>query len=792
MEATQCPPARARTACVHCGNPSSGGTDFCCRGCETVYHWLQGHALGAYYDLKRTSPAVRRPNPAPDAPAETFAYLDDATFLENYARTDGDRRQLDLYLEGAHCAACVWLTEKVAERVPYVQGIRLNLGNSVATVTLKPQGSFAAVARELQRMGYLPRPVLDREAASHRARENRWLLRRLGVSAACAGNLMLLAISLYGGASGAMAAWFRDISGALYLPILLYGATPLYRSALGALRARQVSIDLPVVFGILLGSGVSYFNLLSGDERIYFDSLAALVFLLLFTRYLLQRTQARALEASSLLQFIAPSRVRKWDATTRVFTEAASEELREGDLIRVLPTEAMPADGVVERGNSAMDCARLTGESAPQGVAPGQIVFAGTHNLDAPIDVRVSQCGANSRLGRLLAATEQLLQQRAPIAVFTDRIARYFVAAVMVLSAGVLLTSIGHGWTIGLNRALAVAIVTCPCTFALITPLCFSLMLGRLARLGILVKGADTLERMAAIRWIVLDKTGTVTHGQPQVTEWDVPEYLSAAILAIESHSSHPLARAIVSHLRSRPISASVVAADVRETPGQGIRGYADQAWIELRRAAQPAGESTEITVLEDGLPVGRITLSDAVRPDAAAAVARLRGLGLGVRLLSGDHARPVAAVASQIGIAPADCTAEASPELKHALIQSLPHALMMGDGVNDAAALAQASVGVAAHGGVEVSLRAADVYLARPGLMALVDVLTIARETLRVVRRNLAFSVIYNGIAGYLALTGRIDPLAAAVLMPLSALTVYFSSIAGTRASRAALRRLA
>lgn len=778
-------------SCLHCNQRIIGRnlSSFCCSGCETVYYWIQDHRLGKYYDLRGKAQSIRKPIVAAET-QESFRYLDDPGFLKDYSWSTPEGRWMNFYVEGVHCAACIWLAEKVAEIVDHVGYIRLNLGNSVATVRIDENGLFSAVALELQKMGYRPHPIQQGEQQDLQMRENRLFLIRLGVAGACAGNIMLLAISLYGGATGELANQFRWISFGLFLPVLFFSATPFYQSAWSAIRSKEISIDIPVVFGIVLGSFVSSVNLWMGDERVYFDSLSALIFLLLSTRFLLKRTQQMALESSRVLHFLTPSLIKKWNSIQMNYEEVRSEQVSTGDRVKVLPGENIPVDGLIVQGTSSLDCAVLTGESQAEVVHAGDLVFAGTTNLDAPLEIEVTQAGSTTRLGKILEAMEKLLVRKAPLTLFADRVSRYFVAAVVILSAFTFVWGFQNDWHEGLNRALAIAIVTCPCTFALITPLAFSMTLGKLARSGVLIKGADILEKLAHIQSVFLDKTGTLTFGTPQVLHWSAPEELLEKILAIESYSTHPIAKAIVKYLRPKVSTTLPLVEELKETLGSGIRARVGGDWIELRRA-KDATQGTEVSIFNNDACVGRVILTDQVRPDSKRAIDLLRSINLTPWILSGDHQVSVRQIAEAVGVPPGNCISEASPELKKEVLERHAHALMIGDGANDAIALAQADVGVAAHSSVTLSLRAADIHLCAPGVRPLYEVLVIARETLRVVKRNLGFSILYNGIAGGFALAGKIDPLFAAVLMPLSALTVFLSSVAGTSKMKKAFQGL-
>lgn len=733
-----------QSICTHCGNPitqhpvlppfgavgkieglDSASPVFCCRGCFTVYQWLETEGLSRFYDLKAMGCSLRPSVGAPDTTdqvAESFSHLDDPEFVKNYATRVSSGRvsegqgqdlqqglRMDFYLEGVHCTACVWLVEQLSRRLPFVRYSRLNLGSAVATIQIDESGSFSQVANEILKMGYRPHAVKRGEQSTIQKKENRLLLIRLGVAAACAGNIMLLAISLYLGADGRMAEHFKWLSAILYLPVVFFSAVPFYQSAWSALKQKTASIDIPVVFGLLLGSVTSYFNLATGHDEVYFDSLASLVFLLLSTRYLLKRIQQTSLSASSLLPYLTPFRARVWSSKVSSFSQVPVDQVRVGDRLQVLPGELIPTDGIVLAGESQINCSLLSGESELVSTRPGQIAFAGTMNVTEPFEIQVTQSGTQTRLGQILQSMEQVAGERAPISVLTDRISRVFVLLVLLLSVGVffwhgVVTGTFGGWHEGLNRALAISIVTCPCTFALATPLVLSITLGKLARVGILVKGAEALERLSQVNTVLLDKTGTLT------------------------------------------------------------------------LAAQRSSGASR---------------SDEIRPEARGVVQKLLRLGLQIWILSGDRSEAVKRAAACVGLDESRALSGVGPEDKRAFAAQHPRAMMVGDGANDALALAGAFVSVAVNSGVEISMRAADIYLTRPGIEPVPHLLVASRETLKIIRRNLAFSVIYNFIAAGAALAGKINPLFAAVLMPASALTVFLSSMAGTRRLRETIRLL-
>lgn len=792
------PAATEPSLCPHCARPVPPRMrgPFCCPGCETVHAILKGAGLTDYYRINARGGT--RPGTVRSASA-SFAYLDDPRVRSLHE--DGGAARF--YLEGVHCAACVWLVEKLPRLAEGVAAVRLDLGTSIATVRLKQGGSYAEAAVQLQRLGYRPHAVRVSEENDCRERENRMLLMRLGIAAACAGNIMLLAVALYAGADGVMAREFRWVSFGLSLPVMLFSAVPFYRSSLSALRARELSIDIPVALGLLVSFSVSVANLLLGNDRIYFDSLTTLVFLLLSSRYLLRRVQRSALSASSLAHHLMPALAARLDHGSGGKTHQVSvEDLRAQDLVEVLPGECVPCDGEVVSGSSAVNSSLLTGESRSEPVSAGSAVFAGTMNLQGPLTVRVSVSGSESRVGRIFQSMEESLRSRAPLVAFSDRVSRGFIAATLALLPIVLvLGARSGGWEPALDRALALSLVMCPCAFALAAPLAFAVTLGRCARAGILVKGADALERLSRVRVAYFDKTGTLTQGQFSVLAWESAlseEETARVITALESRSRHPIGQALACFFERIAPGALPVVEGLKEVLGEGVSGtiggkrYRLGASPAEARSPDPGAieSETRVSLWLDDTVIATVRLGDPLRDDALAMAESLRALDVSPAVLSGDSGPVVSHLARGLGICPSRVFAQASPERKKQVIdQAGKGALMVGDGANDSVSLASAYVSVAVQGGLEASIRAADVYLSRPGLDQLPRLIIAARETMKVVKRCFAVSLVYNAVAATAAVLGMITPLFAAILMPISAFAVIASAIAGTARLRRALR---
>jgi P-type Cu2+ transporter len=794
--------AGATSACVHCGLPvaaaraAADDARFCCEGCRTVHALLHEHGLERYYALRGETGGTL----APARPAgRTYDELDDPGVRARIGGIDAaGLATAELYLEGVHCAACVWLVERLPRLAPGVVEARLDLGHARASVVWDPRATeLSKIAATLDLLGYTPHPA--RGLAEQRARrtEERRMLARIGLAGAVAANVMAIAFALYGGILHGMepefAGFFRWLSLALTVPSLVWGGSVFFAGAWRALRQGALHMDLPISIGLGVGFIHGAVAVVRGSGEVYFDTITILIFLLLSGRYLLRRQHRAAADATELMAALAPSVARRLDAVG--VREVPLEKLVPGDRVEVRAGDLVPADGRVAAGRSALDLACLTGESRPVDVGPGDGVHAGTLNISARIEVAVERTGDETRVGRLMRLVEEHGRRRAPIVLLADRLAGVFVAVVLAL-AGV---TAALWWPSSPERAIesavALLVVTCPCALALATPLAMTAAIGRAARAGILVKGADVFERLATPGLMVFDKTGTLTTGRPALVSWWGDASIRRHVAALEAGSAHPVARALTAGLREEaPASASRAV----EIPGRGVEGEVEgrkmivgsprfvaergrvpgDALGEIERLA--AGGYTPVAVAVDGTVVAIAGLGDVLRPETSAVLGRVRAAGWRVCILSGDHPAAVAAIGAQLGLDRDACLGHVAPEdkLRHVeLARAAGPVVMVGDGINDAGALAAATVGIGVHGGAEAVLAAADVFVTHPGLAPVAELLEGARRTLWVVRRNLACSLGYNAIAVALAMTGRLDPIAAAILMPLSSVTVILSS---------------
>lgn len=775
--------------CVHCDEvalpPLYQETDrekkhpFCCEGCLTVYNVLHQKGLESYYEIKNNSSVFKRRSPV-ELRKAAFQFLDDEVFLKEYSYTDTNGSPvMEFYLEGIHCLACLWLIEKMHEFVPDVYSSKLDLERSVVTVVLKTGGKFGKIAKELDQLGYRPHPLKrNQDLRDFKISEERSALLRIGIAGAAAGNIMIYAVSLYGGAAGEFATLFNSLTVAFAVPVLTYSAFPFYKNAWSAIKNKTLSIDIPISLSLIVGGVMGFYNLFMGIPDNYFDSLTALVFLLLMSRYFLQKIQEKGLSASDLHFFYQTDSVLKQN-TDLSFSEIHPRFITEGDVLKILPGEIIPADGLVVKGTSNLNNSLLTGESAPEKVFTGDKVFSGTQNLDQELIIKVEKVSEDTRLGKLLKNVENGWAHRSQIVNLTNEVSKYFTLVVFVLSVILFFYLYQqHDLKHALEGAITLLIVTCPCALALAVPLTFTRSLSKASQFGIIIKSDEVIEKIAKIKNVFLDKTGTITFGKLKVSNFEIHKRPSLEIENIvynlEQKSNHPVARALIEYVKPQmPKQMSVTF--FQEILGKGVSGNINGAFYEINREG----------IFENNDLIATFSVKDTVRPDSEKTVEKILSQGVDIRILSGDKEDVVMNIANAVKLSPSSALALLSPEEKNELIKNFPNSMMVGDGANDAIALSSASVGVAVLGAMDISLRAADVYLTTPGLDPVNKLFVLSQETMKVIRRNLVLSLLYNSMSVTAAFMGVISPLVAAIIMPLSSLTVLLSTIYGTKKMR-------
>jgi Cu2+-exporting ATPase len=777
--------------CFHCAEalPAHGvrsasidgvPRQFCCAGCEAVAILIRDTGLIDYYRV-RSAPAQRAAAIATD-----FSGWNSEAVQLTHVRSNGSRREITVLVEGIRCAACSWLIENAMLRESGVGTVQVNPATARATLGWESQQTtLADVLGALQRLGYTAHlPGAEGNAAA--VAQRRTALKRLLVAGLGMMQGMMFAEALYFGDGGDMDLatrdFFRWIGLLVSMPVVFYSGWPFLRGAWLEWRLRQPGMDLLVSSMVLLAWSASVVETLRGGPAVYFDAAVMFVFLLLATRHLEQTARQRANAAVDVLARAQPQSARRVDGDAVV--DVPVHALVAGDVVRVRPGEAVPADGVLQSERGAFGEALLSGESRPIQRCSGEPVLAGSLCLDTVVDVAVTRVGSQTTLAQMVRLVERAQAARPRAARIADRIASHFVVVLFVATV-----VIGIVWWMVdpsqvLPVVLAVLAVSCPCALSLAVPAGLAATHARLAREGILVVQPDALETLARVDRIVLDKTGTLSSGRMSVagvvTQRDFPRAQALAIAAaLERDSLHPLASGF------RPFTDDAVIADsVQTTAGLGVQGrIGDRLW-RLGSAAftqSDAAPDLDAAYLADehGV-VARFAVADTLREDAAEACAALRAMGIEVEILSGDVAAVVAQVAASVGVQ--TWSARQTPDAKLAAVRAMQDegsiVAMVGDGINDAAVLAGAQVSIAMAEGAPLAHAAADVVLATPRLLALPGLFRAARDARRITRQNLSWAIAYNAIGLVLAAFGLVPPWAAAIGMSISSLAVTLNAL--------------
>ncbi|MCC7281829.1 MAG: cadmium-translocating P-type ATPase, partial [Acetobacteraceae bacterium] len=614
--------------------------------------------------------------------------------------------------------------------------------------------------------------------------ETRSLTRALGIAAFGAMNVMLVSVAVWvgsdmGEATRAAMHWLAALIG---LPTIAIAGLHFYRRAWAGIRARRVNMDVAISLAVLATAAMSLSEALRNGPYTWFDGATALLALLLAGRLLERAARARAGRSVAELLALQRASVRRLGHDGRI-EEVPAEQVRAGETVLLAAGERLALDGIVESDAAQFDLAALTGESLPQPLARGSRVAAGAVNMGSAAVVRVTQAARDGSLAAMARMLEAATAARGRFAGIGERASRIYVPVVLAVSLATFLLwhlGLGADWRAALVPAVAALIITCPCGLAIAVPAVQAVAVGAMFRRGLLVTSPTALERISGCDHVVLDKTGTLTEGRPVLLQGDWSPAALRGAASLAQASRHPLARALVAACPDAPAAIGAV-----ELPGQGIvAGQVRLGSAALVGTTDADAEGMAIWYAEPGTPPVRFAFADAVRPDAAATLVELGRLGLSVELLSGDRAQAVGALADALGIALR--TAAATPEAKAARVEALQRqgrrVLMVGDGINDAPALALAQASAAPESGTDLARTTADVVLRQGGLAGLAETISLARRAQRLVWQNIVFSLTYNVLAVPLAVAGLVTPLIAAIVMASSSLAVTLNALRAGR----------
>ncbi len=841
--------------CFHCGldatgvgiRESVGGglRDFCCNGCLQVARYIYSAGLEAYYEKRSES----RPGVVPEALAGKLVIDEDADFI----RVVGSEKEASLIVKGIHCAACIWLIERVVGKLPGVTSARLNFSTHKLHLKWSPVATgLKEIIETLGSIGYEAAPFTDGARDELLEQRRSELLIKMIVAAFGTAATVFFADGLYAGFFWGIEDGFRDFmqwaSMAVAVPVVLFSASIFVKGALVGLRHRSLTMDLPVALGAIITLVYSSWATVVGRGDVYFDSACMFVFLILLGRYFEAAARRKAVAESSNLQAL------EINAATLILSgerkRVAISSIKAGDLIEVAPGEAIALDGVVVEGRSTVDESMLTGESRPLGKEKGGFVYGNTMNIDGSLRIRVTKVGADTAFSSIKRMVEDAQLGKARIQRIADRIAAYFVPLILLVAAGTFAYWSFYDISNAVVYSVAVLIITCPCALALATPCAILAGCGAAARKGILIKGGEVLETACKATVVVMDKTGTLTEGKMSVGGIFVDDGLAALFAlpggsaiserealhiaaSLECRSEHSIGKAIVKKAGLRgnelykvtnfkAIPGRGVVGTLLEVPGfaatsgqesrgkvVSISGEADltvyignekmmrengvaisSELYERRRELSNSAVSSVYLAVGAGTTSGKsravavISVTDPVRAQAATLIERLGAMGLGTIMLSGDNRETAEAVASGLGIA--RVISEVMPEDKEELVKKLQRGgevvVMVGDGINDAPALAAADVGMAVGSGTGLAIESADVVLLNSDPLMVGEAIEISRSVYGGIKQNLWISLFYNLLFTPLAAMGFVVPVVAAIVMPLSSLIVIGNSVRAAR----------
>ncbi|MFC3052760.1 heavy metal translocating P-type ATPase [Kordiimonas pumila] len=753
------------TQCKQCGKDCKTG-DFCCSGCEAACAARESiSAEGQYSALAQD--------------------LGNGTY------------QLELAVEGIHCASCIRLIENALAAQPDVTAARVNMTTERLAFSWTGEKSRGdALAAEVSKLGY-KLFSFDAEKENSGADTEKTLIKAIAASGFAAGNLMLISVGLWSSTAETMGFATRDffhwVSALIALPIVLYSGQPFFRSAFAALRGGHTNMDVPISLAVILASVMSVSETIRHGDHVYFDSAVMLLFFLLIGRYLDARAKGKARASASRLlsQLAGMAAVKEAGALKRV----PISQLKSGMQVLVTAGENFPADGIITAGETDMDMSLISGETIPLHAGVGTDVFAGTLNLTAPVDIEVTKASENSLLSAIVRMMEVAEQGAAKYVRIADKAAALYTPVVHIMGfatfAGWWLLA-SADWQVALLHAVTVLIITCPCALGLAVPVVQVLASGVLLKNGVLLKSGDALERLAGIDTVVFDKTGTLTVGRPELLPagYSPAELKLAASLA--ANSRHPLSKAL-----AEAYTGELITLEVKEHPGKGLSAFYDGQEVRVGSRAWCGTDGTKNgtdgtesgtrgtdTVLELFLWVGgqtkkRFTFADQLRSDAVDTITRLKAAGLDCILLSGDRKAVAGIIGGRLGIE--RIIAEVTPAEKCAELKALKEkgrsVLMVGDGLNDAPALAAADASMSPSSAVDITQNTADIVFQGERLMPVYDTLLVARRSNALVRENFALAILYNIVAVPMAVMGYVTPMVAAAAMSGSSLIVIMNA---------------
>ena len=797
------------TTCFHCTLPIPAGVDyseqidgetrhFCCNGCLGVCRSIFEAGLEGFYDRTPEKGAL---SPPPELPKDLRMY-DMEDVVADYIDESDEGKEVNLLVEGMHCAACVWLIEKTLSTEKDILSARVNLSTRRLKVRWADDKlKLSHIIKKLSHVGYSVVPFDPQAAEGMRAKEKRSYLFKMAFAGFTTMNLMWTSVALYSGADeGEFRNFFHWIGFALATPTLFYSGLPFLKGAFNSLKTLHLNMDTPIAIGAVTTYLYSTYVTINPGIRgeVYFDTVVTFIFVILIGRYLEMSSRDMATSATQRLLDLQPK--------VATLLKDGKEELvsikavRSGDKVIIKPGEKIPVDGVIIEGESAIDESMLTGESLPAAKAVGDNVATGTLNTTGALIVQVEKTGKETALSRIIGLVENAQMSKAPVQRITDRIVPWFVAITIGLALATFFYWLGEGSDKALLAATSVLIITCPCALGLATPMAVSVASGVAARKGLLIKDGKAIEMLSKTNHFVFDKTGTLTEGRMSVAGIiDLAglgeEKLLTLAATLERSSEHTIARGIIKEAQKKNIDPfRLPLENFKSRPGCGITGKIEGQTISAGSLKWMIEEGlaeentliphvndleekglTPILISIDKKVAGIISLSDTLRDDAKETISALRESVTNLTLLSGDRQGVATMIAEKVG--GMNVMGELLPEDKSREIEKIQQSgqivTMVGDGINDAPSLIRADVGIAIGSGTDVSIESAEIVLMTSNLSGVRKAYELSKKTVSTIRQNISISLVYNLIMVPLAMMALVTPVVAAIAMPISSLLV-------------------
>lgn len=772
-------PLAERQNCKHCGEVCpDANSDFCCYGCEGVYNFINSCDLSAYYSLKNEK-GFKASEPTKENPFKDFEHSE---LKQKYLNKQKNSIELKIFVEGIHCAACLWILEKIPDLVNAVQFAKLDMSKSLLSLKVEEQVKISEVLFLIQKLGYKPRPLrLDEDSYEYIAKEKRKAITKIGVTAFITGNIMLMTTSIYGGVEGKYLNLFHQISFFLSLGIVFYSATEFYKSSIRAIKQRSFSLDYSLSIAVVFGFLISSFNLIAGSEAVYFDSIAGLTFLILSSRYLLKYAQWESSSRPTSANPLSPKLVSKEIENTEV--QVLPESILAGDIVWVETNDRIACDSVLLSDKAWIDESVLTGENEPVVKSVKSSILAGTKNLGSRIRILIEKKQTDSYVFELIKNSQG-----------TDKLesvenAKAYAKALSIFSHTAAFVALFYFSWLGLysrafDTALSILIISCPCAFAIATPLSLRKAMDRLKDWGVITKNAKAIEHLANIKNIFFDKTGTLTYSDFRLTNLEIKsselnrDEILNLLFQLEKDSKHPIAQSICSYVKKQvPRITRDELIRPTEELGKGV-SYNSKKYgqLEIKSLDDQAKNEKQIALWQNQNAIVILSLSNQVRPESYDIIKKL-SKKYKTHLLSGDNQQEVNRISSLLPFS-GSIYFEKSPIEKESIVYQTKDSLMVGDGVNDSLAFKSAKVGIATQGSLELAFEASDLYLDNCRLSKLPAILKLAKTFRKNIYSNYILSMIFNLFFISAAFAGMISPLSAAIIMPISSFALSIKSL--------------